>query len=433
MHGQQDEDDKSSGDSTGTSGGSGKRYGPGRDDRRGSGKRYDSDSRGGSGKRNGSGRDDRRGSDRGGSGSRGGSGKRYGSGRDDRRGSDRDSRGGSGKRYGSGRDDRRGSGRDSGRRYDSDRGGRSRDRDSRPRTPAPPVDEDFDYASLDRTIRRDLRSLPTGLAESVGGQLFMAARLVDTDPALALKHAQHAQQLASRVACVRETLAVTAYANADYQVAKREATTVRRMTGDDSWLAMIADCERGLGRPERAVDLLRSSDLDSLPIADRVEALIVLAGARQDMGDTDAALAVLDGKLLRSAKPAPWLARIRMAYAELLAAAGQPEEAAAWWQRAEQADPDGSTIDPDRLATLEDAVFVDAAELEPEQEAGVDPDAAAEPGAAGEPEASDGAVAAAASAQSELADGSATARPAESHSTVTPPDSSSGSAEDRAE
>ena len=267
----------------------------------------------------------------------------------------------------------------------------------------------------------------------MGGQLFMAARLVDTDPALALKHAQHAQQLASRVACVRETLAVTAYANADYQVAKREATTVRRMTGDDSWLAMIADCERGLGRPERAVDLLRSSDLDSLPIADRVEALIVLAGARQDMGDTDAALAVLDGKLLRSAKPAPWLARIRMAYAELLAAAGQPEEAAAWWQRAEQADPDGSTIDPDRLATLEDAVFVDAAELEPEQEAGVDPDAAAEPGAAGEPEASDGAVAAAASAQSELADGSATARPAESHSTVTPPDSSSGSAEDRAE
>jgi tetratricopeptide (TPR) repeat protein len=202
----------------------------------------------------------------------------------------------------------------------------------------------------------------------VGGQLFMAARLVDTDPALALKHAQHAQQLASRVACVRETLAVTAYANEDYQVAKREATTVRRMTGDDSWLAMIADCERGLGRPERAVDLLRSSDLDSMPIADRVEALIVLAGARQDMGDIDAALAVLDGQLLRSTKPAPWLARIRMAYAELLVAAGRTEEAAAWWQRAEQADPDGSTVDPDRLAALEDAVFVDTAEPEPEPE-----------------------------------------------------------------
>ena len=387
MHGQQDEDDKSAGDSTGTSGGSGKRYGPGRDDRRGSGKRYDSDSRGGSGKR-----------------------------------------------YGSGRDDRRRSGRDSGRRYDSERGGRSRDRDSQPRTPAPPVDEDFDYASLDRTIRRDLRSLPTGLAESVGGQLFMAARLVDTDPALALKHAQHAQQLASRVACVRETLAVTAYANADYQVAKREATTMRRMTGDDSWLAMIADCERGLGRPERAVDLLRSSDLESLPIADRVEALIVLAGARQDMGDTDAALAVLDGKLLRSAKPAPWLARIRLAYAELLAEAGRPDEAAAWWQRAEQADPDGSTIDPDRLAALEDAVFVDAAELEPEQEAGVDPEAAAEPAAVGGPEASDSAVAAAAAAQTEqLADGSATERPAESDSAITPADPGSPSAEDRAE
>ncbi|MCH9719195.1 MAG: Replicase polyprotein 1ab [Actinomycetia bacterium] len=266
----------------------------------------------------------------------------------------------------------------------------------------------------------------------MGGQLFMAARLVDTDPALALKHAKHAQQLASRVACVRETLAVTAYLNEDYQVAKREATTVRRMTGDDSWLAMIADCERGLGRPERAVDLLRSSDLDSLPIADRVEALIVLAGARQDMGDFDAALAVLDGKLLRSAKPAPWLARIRMAYAELLAAAGRPEEAAAWWQRAEQADPDGSTIDPDRLAALEDAVFVDTAE--PEQEAGVDPEAAAESDAAGGPQASDSAVAAAAAAQTEqLADSSSTERPTESDSAVTPADPNNPSAEDRAE
>ncbi len=314
----------------------------------GSAKRYGSGGSGGSGGRGSSGSGKRYGS--GGSGGRGSSGsdKRYGSGGSGGRGSS-----GSDKRYGSGGKYSR----------DDERRGRSRDSQDRERTrpyvPAPPVDEDFDYAELDRGIRRELRSLPTGLAESVGGQLFMAARLIDTDPAAAMPYAEHAHRLASRVACVREALAATAYANDDYRVALREARTVRRMTGDSAWLPMIADCERGLGRPERAIDLLREADLPTLPADVQAEALIVLAGARQDLGDTDAALAALDTQLLRSKRPAPWLARMRLAYSELLTAAGRDSEAKKWIKHAEAADPDGTALDPERLSSLEDVVIFD--------------------------------------------------------------------------
>ena len=293
-----------------------------------------------------------------------GSGKRYGSGNSGGKGSS-----GSGKRYGSGSSDKRyQGGRGDSRGQSRDRRDRRDSDQRRPHVPAPPVDEDFDYAELDRATRRELRSLPTGLAESVGGQLFMAARLIDTDPAEAMKYAEHAHRLASRVAGVREALAATAYANEDYRVALREARTVRRMTGDSAWLPIIADCERGLGRPERAIDLLREADLPSLTPEIQAESLIVLAGARQDLGDIEAALATLDNKLLRSKRPAPWLARMRMAYAELLTAAGRNAEAMTWVKHAEAADPDGSALDPERVATLEEVVIFDTASTEESEE-----------------------------------------------------------------
>lgn len=204
-----------------------------------------------------------------------------------------------------------------------------------------------------------MRSLPTGLAEAVGKHLLMSGRLIDTDPAAALQHAEWAQSLASRLACTREALAMAAYANGDYRVAMREARTVRRMTGDESWLPLIADCERGLGRPDRALDLLRQTDLSSLPLEDQAEALIVMAGARSDLGQTEAALAVLDVKALRRKGAAEWLARMRLAYSELLAGAGRGSEAAEWLRRAEEADPEGVVVHPERFDDLASVEFID--------------------------------------------------------------------------
>lgn len=271
---------------------------------------------------------------------------------------------------------------------DVDRGGEGR---SGTQQPGPAVDADIDVRDLDKEIKRELRSLPTGLADAVGQHLLMAGRLIDDDPALAVRHAEHAHRLASRVACVREALAVAAYATGDYRVALREARTVRRMRGDDAWLPLIADCERGLGRPEKALEVLRETDLAALPPEAHAEGLIVMAGARQDLGQTEAALALLDNKLLRSRKPAPWVARMRLAYSGLLAAAGREEEAGTWARMAAAADPDGATVHAERRADLDLVEIWEVPEEELAPGAAADPEGrpaarAADSGGAGGPE-----------------------------------------------
>ncbi|WQD14004.1 MAG: hypothetical protein U1U88_002479 [Lawsonella clevelandensis] len=56
----------------------------------------------------------------------------------------------------------------------------------------------------------------------------------------------------------------------------------------------MADCERGLGRPERAIDMLNSEYAAYLDADGRAELLIVVAGARADLGQHDAAVVVLE-------------------------------------------------------------------------------------------------------------------------------------------
>ena len=229
----------------------------------------------------------------------------------------------------------------------SERGGRE-DRSGGTYVPAttgrgsvqgPQVDEDAIIAELDSSVRRELSSLPGTLAEKVAGHLIMAGRLMDEDPELALQHASTAHDLAPRVLAVREALAIAAYSAADYKTAMREARTVRRMSGDDSWLPVIADCERGLGRPERALDMLRETDLAALPPEVRAEALMVMSGARRDLGQSEAAVALLDTDLLRTGERSGWAARLRVAYAEALAESGREEEAEKWRTLAAATDP----------------------------------------------------------------------------------------------
>lgn len=220
----------------------------------------------------------------------------------------------------------------------------------------PDVDPDAVIKELDFSVRKELSSLPGTLAEKVAGHLVMAGRLLDEDPELAFAHARTAHDLAPRIVAVREALAAAAYSAGDYRTAIREARTVRRMSGDDTWLPMIADCERGLGRPERALDLLAETDLSTLPDPVRAECLMVLSGARRDLGQTDAALAVLDNDLLRSRTKSVWSARLRLAYADALADAGRVAEAEKWEQLAAASDPDGSSGAAERLAPGETVI-----------------------------------------------------------------------------
>ena len=122
----------------------------------------------------------------------------------------------------------------------------------------------------------------------------------------------------------------------------------------------MADCERGLGRPERAMAMAGEPEVQKLDKAGQVEMRLVAAGARRDMGQLDAAIVTLQSPELASSSVQPWTARLRYAYADALLAAGREDEAREWFAKALEADKDGATDASDRLAELDGVEFVDA-------------------------------------------------------------------------
>ena len=122
----------------------------------------------------------------------------------------------------------------------------------------------------------------------------------------------------------------------------------------------MADCERGLGRPERALDMAGGPEVRKLDKAGQVEMRLVAAGARRDMGQIDAAIVTLQGPELASHSVHSWTPRLRYAYADALLEAGREDEAREWFGRALEADKDGATDASDRLAELDGVEFVDA-------------------------------------------------------------------------
>ena len=125
----------------------------------------------------------------------------------------------------------------------------------------------------------------------------MAGQLIDLDPEAAYQHAQAASSRAGRVDVVREAAALTAYASGRYEEALREVRAVRRMRGDDSLRAVEADCERGLGRPEKAVEIIDATDTHGMDLAEQVELVLVSSGARADLGQNEVGLLLVDDAL----------------------------------------------------------------------------------------------------------------------------------------
>ncbi|MEX5635468.1 hypothetical protein [Parafrankia sp. FMc2] len=201
----------------------------------------------------------------------------------------------------------------------------------RRRPPAPPLPDKARAELLDRDIRRDLRSVPAPLAETIARHLVAAAMLVDEDPALALEHARAAAARLPRMAAVREAVGVAAYHAGEYAAALLELRAARRIDGSPHNLPLIADSERGLGRPERAVDCLSDPGAAELDAAGRIELLIVVSGARRDMGQPEAAAVLLREHATARTEPRPWTPRLWYAYAEALLASGRPVEALRWF------------------------------------------------------------------------------------------------------
>ncbi|MFB8767439.1 hypothetical protein VSQ78_06960 [Nocardiopsis alba] len=183
--------------------------------------------------------------------------------------------------------------------------------------------------------------------------------LVDEDPEKAYQHAAYARRKASRLSTVREASGIAAYTVGKWQEALADLRAARRMSGRDNFLAVMADCERGLGRPERALEIASDPAAGNLDTADRIELRIVAAGARRDMGDTKAALAELQVPELKERRARPYVARLFYAYADVLEELGRTDDAREYFARASSVDREGVTDADERLAVLEGVELVD--------------------------------------------------------------------------
>lgn len=208
----------------------------------------------------------------------------------------------------------------------------------RPHHDDPWIDDDVTGDELDKVARNELKTLTKENAERVAKHLVMAVRLMDENPELAHQHVLSAARRAGRIAIVRETLGITAYAIGDFALALRELRTYRRISGSNEQIALMVDAERGVGRPDKALELGRSVERSTLSEATQVAFSIAMSGARLDLDQVDLALAELEIPQLDPTKAFTYSPALFSAYAEVLEELGRHQEAAEWTTCAEIAE-----------------------------------------------------------------------------------------------
>lgn len=221
------------------------------------------------------------------------------------------------------------------------------------RRPEPAIAEGVTGRELDRSVWMQLRTLSKENAEGVAQHLVMVAALLEDDLQGAQAHAETAVRRAGRVPATREALGLVAYRQGDWGRALGEFRAVRRLSGSSHLLPLMVDCERGLGRLERALELAASPEARTLGRDERVELAIVVSGIRRDLGQFAAARAGLEVPELTARGIAPWTARLSYAYAEAMLAIGDLDGAREWFSRAVDADVEALTDAGERLEELD--------------------------------------------------------------------------------
>ena len=147
----------------------------------------------------------------------------------------------------------------------------------------PKMPKGVEWSMLSTDDRERLRGLSKEHAENIGLHILAAYTLEERDPELALEHAKWVAHQASRIDFARETLAFVAYRQGDYKLALREFRTAFRMNGFLDYLPFIADCERGMGEPKKAIETAMSDDAKYLRGESKAEMFLVYAGALGDL------------------------------------------------------------------------------------------------------------------------------------------------------
>ncbi|AIE82194.1 hypothetical protein [Actinotignum schaalii] len=190
----------------------------------------------------------------------------------------------------------------------------------------PFIPETVNAQDLAAESRRKLKVLAPAVSDNVARHLVYAGSMMDQNPELAYEHAKAAYRHAARIDIVREALGLTSYLTGRYSEALRELRTYRRMTDDYSHVALEADSERGLGRPEKALAFIAEIPLKRLNTATTLELVLVTSGARADAGDSEAGLAVLE-KIKVENLDEELRARVELIKADRLEELGREEEA----------------------------------------------------------------------------------------------------------
>lgn len=217
---------------------------------------------------------------------------------------------------------------------------------------APAIPPTVDAKQLAPDVRRELSTLDKTTADTIARHLVAAGELLDDDPEAALEHARAARQRSGRIAAIREAVGIAAYRCGDWAQALSELRAARRMGAKSELLPLIADCERGVGRPERAIELAHTPEAEALTGDDADELRIVIAGARADLGQMEQSLAVLASPPLDPKRSGQTAARLFYAYAEALLALDRADEALQWFFNAASADVEGVTDAEDRISEL---------------------------------------------------------------------------------
>lgn len=195
---------------------------------------------------------------------------------------------------------------------------RDKDIEKSPLVPSEVTPEDLDISVLVQ-----LKTLTAENAEMVARHLAMVSLLINDDPELAHKHALAASRRAGRLAIVHETLGLTAYAIGDFALALRELLTHRRLSGSNDQLPLIVDAERGLGRPERALEAAVGIDRSKLTVGVRINLAVALSGARLDLIQAKLAQQELEIPELSTKKIYPQSPLLFRSYAEVLRELGK--------------------------------------------------------------------------------------------------------------
>jgi len=206
----------------------------------------------------------------------------------------------------------------------------------------PIIPEGITGEELEKATRGDLLTLSAENAKIVSQHLACVNAFAESDPEVAYEHAQAAVRHAGRVAVVRETAGYAAYRIGKFEIAIKELKAAYRINGDSSIWPVLADCERGLGRPRKALELAGAKEARKLQKEQAIELRIVAAGARRDLGEIDAAIVTLQTNDLNVENDS-WAIRLRYAYADALDAAGRMDEARKWFKKCADIDIDGAT------------------------------------------------------------------------------------------